>query len=119
LPDEVTREAYSHEVSSSGFWPGGGGTDFPAFYSYAYPVPNGFADAQLASEGSYFDKRLGEFILPYEVVRKSSAPEATLMAFLESTYRAAADLGGWDRRALECPIGEPLRPRPLNSESLG
>jgi Family of unknown function (DUF5996) len=118
LPDEVTREAYSHQVSSAGFWPGGGGTDFPAFYSYAYPVPNGFADTQLASEGAYFDKRLGEFILPYEVVRESSEPQATLMAFLESTYRAAADLGGWDRKALECPIGEPLRPRPLDSESL-
>jgi hypothetical protein len=118
LPDEVTREAYSHEVSSVGFWPGGGGTDFPAFYSYAYPAPKGFADAQPAPDGAYFDKRLGEFLLPYEVVRKSNQPETTLMEFLESTYRAAADLGGWDRKALECPIGEPRRPRPLNSESV-
>jgi Family of unknown function (DUF5996) len=90
----------------------------PAFYSYAYPIPNGFADAQLAPEWAYFDNRLGEFILPYEVVRKSSASEAMLIAFLQSTYSAAAHLGGWDREALECPIGEPLRPRPLDSESL-
>jgi hypothetical protein len=113
LPDDVTREAYSHEVSSAGFWPGGGGTEFPAFYSYAYPVPEGFADAEVAPEGAYFDQKLGEFILPYEVVRSSTAPEATLIEFLESTYRAAADLGGWDRQALECPEGRPLRPRPV------
>jgi hypothetical protein len=113
LPDDVTREAYSHEVSSAGFSPGGGATDFPAFYSYAYPAPKGFAEAPPSPERAYFDRKLGEFLLPYEVVRKSSRPEATLMAFLESTYRAAADLGGWDRAALECPIGEPLRPRPL------
>jgi hypothetical protein len=118
LPDEVTREAYSHEVSSAGFWPGGGGTNFPAFYSYAYPAPKGFADAQPTPDEAYFDQRLGEFILPYEAVRKSSEPEAMLIAFLQSTYSAAADLGGWDRQALECPIGEPLRPRPLDSDSL-
>jgi hypothetical protein len=118
LPDEVTREAYSHEVSSAGFWPGGGGTDFPAFYSYAYPAPNGFSDAQPNPKEAYFDLNLREFLLPYEVVQKSSDPEANLMGFLESTYRAAADLGGWDRDALECPMGEPLRPRPLNARSL-
>ena len=117
LPDEVTREAYSHEVSSAGFWPGGGGTDFPAFYSYAYPAPGGFGEAPLAPAGAYFDRKLGEFLLPYEVVRSSANPAATLMAFLESTYRAAADLGGWDRNALECPPGEPLRPRPLKLRS--
>ena len=111
LPDAVTREAYSHEVSSAGFWPGGGGTDFPAFYSYAYPAPNGFADASRGPDAAYFDRRLGEFLLPYDAVRKSADPEATLMAFLENTYRAAADLGGWDRDALEAPLGEPLRPR--------
>jgi hypothetical protein len=112
LPDDVTQEAYSHEVSSAGFWPGGGGVDFPAFYSYAYPVPDGFADARPPPE-AYFDKNLGEFLLPYEAVRCSSDPEATLMAFLESTYGTAADLGGWDRDALECAMGEPRRPRPL------
>src|ERR1700732_619149 len=95
LSDEVTREAYSHEVSSAGFWPGNGGTTFPAFSSYAYPAPKGFAEARVAPEGAYFDQRLGEFLLPYEVVQKSNEPEATLMAFLESTYRAAADLAGW------------------------
>jgi hypothetical protein len=114
LPDDVTREAYSHEVSSAGFWPGGGGVDFAAFYSYAYPTPEGFADAEVVPAGAYFDRRLGEFLLPYDVVRKSSEPEATLMAFLESTYRAAADAGRWDRAALECAIGSPLRPRALD-----
>jgi uncharacterized protein DUF5996 len=117
LPDAVTREAYSHEVSSAGFWPGGGGTDFPAFYSYAYPIPKGFAEAPPSPAGAYFDRKLGEFLLPYEVVRKSPHPETTLLAFLESTYRAAAELGGWDRHALECPPGEPLRPRPLGRRS--
>ena len=117
LPDDVTREAYSHEVSSAGFWPGGGGTDFAAFYSYAYPAPKGFADAQVAPKGAYFDKKLGEFLLPYEVVRESTEPEAMLLAFLESTYRAAAHLGDWDRDALECPIGQPVRPRPLRRQA--
>ena len=117
LPDDVTREAYSHEVSSAGFWPGGGGTDFAAFYSYAYPAPKGFADAQVAPEGAYFDQKLGEFLLPYEVVRESTEPEAMLLAFLESTYRAAAHLGDWDRDALECPIGQPLLPRPLRRQA--
>jgi len=114
LPDDVTREAYSDEVSSAGFWPGGGGTDFAAFYSYAYPTPKGFAEAQVAPEGAYFDQKLGEFLLPYDVVRTSTEPESTLMAFLESTYRAAADLASWDREALECQIGQPRRPRPLH-----
>jgi len=117
LPDDVTREAYSHEVSSAGFWPGGGGTDFPAFYSYAYPAPKGFGDAPRAPGAAYFDPKLGEFLLPYDAVRKSADPEAALMAFLESTYRAAADLGGWDRGGLECPIGEQLRPRRVAAPS--
>ena len=114
LPDEVTREAYSHEVSSAGFWPGGGGVDFAAFYSYAYPEPEGFADAKVAPVGATYDRKLSEFVLPYEAVRKSNDPDATLLRFLDSTYRAAAELGGWDRAALECSPGEPLRPRPLS-----
>jgi hypothetical protein len=118
LPDDVTREAYSHEVSSADFWSGGGGTDFPAFYSYAYPAPKGFSDAQPTPKEAYFDQRLCEFLLPYEALRKSSDPETTLMVFLASTYDAAADLGGWDPKALECPIGEPRRPRPLKTESV-
>jgi hypothetical protein len=114
LPDDVTREAYSDEVSSAGFWPGGGGTDFAAFYSYAYPAPKGFADAKIAPAEAYFDPKLGEFVLPYEVVRTSADPESMLMEFLENTYRAAADLGRWDRNALECAIGQPRRPRSLS-----
>jgi hypothetical protein len=113
LPDEVTREAYSHEVSSAGFWPGGGAIDFPAFYSYAYPTPPGFADAAIAPADAYFDAHLGEFILPFKAVRLAPDPAAALMAFLHSTYVAAADLGGWDRGALECVTGVPRRPRPL------
>lgn len=112
LPDAVAREAYSHEVSSAGFWPGGGGPiDYPAFYSYAYPAPTGFAEAKVQPADAFFSKALGEFLLPYEAVRTASDPEATLMAFLQSTYAAAADLGKWDRAALECAIGEARKVR--------
>ena len=97
LPDEVTREAYSHEVSSAGFWPGGGPIDEAAFYAYAYPQPEGFADAMVTPDAAYFDKDFGEFILPYEAVRQSVDPAATLHGFLVSTYEAAAALGEWDR----------------------
>nr|MBO2512743.1 hypothetical protein [Gammaproteobacteria bacterium] len=111
-PDEVTREAYSHEVSSAGFWPGAG-LDYPAFYSYAYPEPAGFKTARVEPAEAFYADALGEFVLRYDAVREASDPDAQLMSFLESTYRAAAELGGWDRAALECPIGTPLRPRPL------
>jgi hypothetical protein len=112
LPDAVAREAYSHECSSAGFWPGGGGVIAePAFYSYAYPAPEGFAQARVKSAAAYFHDKLGEFILPYESVRTASDPAAMLMDFLQSTYDAAADLGKWDRAALECELGEPRRPR--------
>jgi hypothetical protein len=113
LPDDVTREAYSHEVSSAGFWPGGGSVHFPAFYSYAYPAPPGFADVKVSPDDAYFDERLSEFVLPYDAVRLSSEPEATLTRFLQSTYSAAADLGHWERSALECEIGAPGQPRLL------
>jgi hypothetical protein len=113
LPDAVAQEAYSHEVSSAGFWPGGAGIDFPAFYSYAYPAPPGFADAPVQPEAAGFDTKLGEFVLPYDAVRQASDPEAALMAFLESTYQAAAKLAGWDRGGLECATGIPRRPRPM------
>lgn len=113
LPDSITREAYSHEVSSAGFWPGGNGVEFPAFYSYAYPKPDGFEAARPSPDSARFDEKLGEFLLPYDAVRRSSDPEATLMEFLESTYRFAADLGGWDRAALECSVGIPQKPRPV------
>jgi hypothetical protein len=113
LPNAVAREAYSHEVSSAGFWPGGGGpaTD-AAFYSYAYPAPDGFAEARVRPGQAFFSKELGEFILPYEAMRSAPDPEATLMEFLQSTYDAAADLGHWDRAALECSLGEAGKPPP-------
>jgi hypothetical protein len=111
LPDEVTREAYSHEVSSAGFWPGGGALAEPAFYSYAYPEPSGFAAARVQPAAAHYHEGLAEFVLPYEVVRTARNPEATLLAFLQSTYEAAASLGDWDRPALECPLGLPGVPR--------
>jgi len=113
LPDVVTREAYSHEVSSAGFWPGGGLVDFPAFYSYTYPAPDGFGMAAVRPDAAYYEPRLGEFLLPYDAVRNAADPEGTLMAFLESTYRAAADRGVWPAENLECAAGVPLRPRPM------
>jgi hypothetical protein len=106
LPDSVVREAYSHEVSSAGFWPGGGAVDYPAFYSYAYPAPEGFSAARVRPNSAFWSKDLGEFILPYDAVRAAREPERELMAFLQSTYEAAADLAKWDRAALECGLGE-------------
>lgn len=101
LPDWIAREAYSHEVSSAGFWPGGGPHPFPLFYSYAYPEPAGFSEATVPPHGAFYSRELREFILPYDVVREAVAPCQTLLDFLQSTYEAAADLGGWDRNALE------------------
>jgi hypothetical protein len=106
LPDDVAQEAYSHEVSSAGFWPGGGAIDYPAYYSYAYPAPDGFASAPVRPPKAFFSKELGEFVLPYDAVRTAADPRAALLDFLQSTYDAAADLGKWDRAALECAIGE-------------
>ena len=115
LPDEVTREAYSHEVSSAGFWPGNRNPDGSAteamFYSYAYPSPDGFKDRPVEPDAAYWHEGLGEVVLPYEAVRSSDDPAATLMAFLRSTYEAAADLAEWDRAALECELGVPGVPR--------
>ena len=113
LPDAVTREAYSHEVSSAGFWPGGGGVDEPCFYAYAYPTPAGFADASVEPVAARFEPALGEFVMTYEAVRTAADPDDALLAFLQSTYAAAADLAGWDRGALECEEGQPGRPRPV------
>ena len=109
LPDEVTQEAYSHEVSSAGFWAGGGPVDDAAFYSYAYPGPEGLCEASIEPEAAYWDKNFSEFILPYEAVRRANDPEAMLMAFLESTFEAAASLGDWDR-SLECARGQKGKP---------
>ena len=97
------NEAYSHEVSSCGFWPGNGGFGQAAFYSYAYPEPAGFAGAAIRPVGASYGRGLGEFILPYDSVRRAQAPDEHLMDFLESTYDAAAGLGQWDRAALERP----------------
>jgi hypothetical protein len=97
----VMQEAYSHEVSSCGFWPGNGGFGQAAFYSYAYPEPDGFAAASMAAEGTYYDETLGQFILPYDVVRQAASPDEHLMRYLASTYEAAANLARWDRAALE------------------
>jgi hypothetical protein len=112
LPDDVAREAYSHEVSSAGFWPGNAAFPRPAFYSYAYPEPPGFRDRP-AAPGAAFDTALGEFILPYDTVAQSRDPDALLLDFLSTTYTAAADAAGWDRAALECPLGVPGRVRPI------
>jgi hypothetical protein len=101
LPDRVTREAYSHEVSSCGFWAGTPPIDYPAFYAYAYPQPAGFAEARVRPDGAFFSADFGEFILPYRVVRESPNPDDTLLEFLQSTYEAAANLARWDRAALE------------------
>jgi hypothetical protein len=101
LPDWVTQEAYSEEVSSCGFWPGGGPIPYAAFYSYAYPEPTGFATAGVQPREAFYSKDLREFILPYDAVRQSESPDDTLLEFLETTYRAAADLAKWDRSSLE------------------
>jgi Family of unknown function (DUF5996) len=107
LPDAVAHEAYSHEVSSAGFWPGGGAVDYPAFYSYAYPEPPGFRAAKVRPEAAFFSEALGEFVLPYDAVRTANDPDKALLDFLQSTYEAAAVSAKWDRDALECVPGRP------------
>jgi len=101
IPDSINAEAYSHEVSSCGFWPGNGGFGQAAFYSYAYPVPKGFADAPGAPEGAYYSRELGEFLLPYDAVRSAASPNRALLEFVQTTYEAAANCGHWDRADLE------------------
>lgn len=101
LPDRVAREAYSHEVSSCGFWPGGGPIPYAAFYAYAYPEPAGFSTAPMKPSAAFYSADLREFILPYDAVRQAESPDSTLLDFLQSTYEAAADLGQWDRSSLE------------------
>lgn len=100
LPDRVTRDAYSHEVSSCGFWPGAPGIE-PFFYSYAYPEPPGYAESPIAPAKAFFDSKMGEFVLPYEDMRRSADPDAALLQFLQSTFDAAANCARWDRSALE------------------
>jgi Family of unknown function (DUF5996) len=115
LPDAVAREAYDHEVSSAGFWPGDPTHPEPAFYSYAYPAPDGFADAAVGPRGAVFSIEMGEWLLPYDVVRNAADPEGALRDFLETTFEAAASLARWDR-TLECGTGEPRRPRPTTAQ---
>jgi len=107
LPDAVACEAYSHEESSAGFWPGSGAIDYPAFYSYAYPEPAGFRTTKVRPDGAFFSEALGEFILPYDAVRTAADPDTALLDFLQSTYEAAAIAAKWDRDALECAPGQP------------
>ncbi len=111
LPDWVVREAYSHEVSSAGFWPGSEQVPYPAFYSYAYPEPDGFSAAKVGPEGASYDLQLREFVLPYDAVRRAASPDAALLEFFQSTYEAAADSGGWDRASLERTEDLPRRHR--------
>jgi hypothetical protein len=107
LPDDVACEAYSHEESSAGFWPGSGAIDYPAFYSYAYPEPAGFRTTPVRPDAAFFSEALGEFILPYDAVRTAAKPDQALLEFLQSTYEAAANAAKWDRDALECAPGQP------------
>ena len=101
IPIRVMQEAYSHEVSSCGFWPCNGGYGRAAFYVYAYPEPAGYGDARLRTAEAFYDKTVGQFILPYDAVRLARDPDALLLGFLQETYEAAADLAKWDRKALE------------------
>lgn len=110
LPDPVTQEAYSHEVSSAGFWPGGGGIEEACFYSYAYPPPAGFAEQPVRPEAASFYEALGEFVLPYEAVRAAPDPRGVLLEFLQSTFDAAAGLAGWEK-SLSCALGRKGVPR--------
>jgi hypothetical protein len=111
LPDWVVREAYSHECISAGWWPGGGAVPEPAFYSYAYPEPSGFADTLVRPDAAYYSRDLREFVLPYEAVRTANDPAEMVLEFFQSTYEAAATLARWDRHALErggVEVGRPL-----------
>lgn len=107
LADWVTREAYSHEVYSCGFWPGGESSPAPAYYAYAYPVPDGLAGTKVGPEGAFWSDEMGEWFLPYDVVRNAADPGATLMQFLQESYEAVAGRADWDRDKLEVPEGFP------------
>jgi len=115
LPDSVTREAYSHEVSSCGFWPGGGAVPYAAFYSYAYPEPAGFAEVPVMPSVAFYSADLREFILPYDAVRQAENPDQFLLEFLQTTYEAAASLANWDRKSLERSLPDPALTRPGDS----
>jgi hypothetical protein len=108
LPDRVTRDAYSHEVSSCGFWAGGGPIAYPAFYAYAYPEPAGFTAAAVRPAQAFYSPDVREFILPYDAVRTAANPDRMLLEFVQSTYEAAADRAQWDRAALEAAAQHPV-----------
>lgn len=110
LPQNVVRDAYSHEVSSAGFWPGNDAFPRAIFYSYAYPAPAGFSEAAMP-EGAWFESKLGEFVLPYDSVIAADDPDALVAEFLEATYAAAADCGEWNRDVLDCSTGRPGVPK--------
>lgn len=117
MPDHIVQEAYSHEVSSCGFWPGGAPHRFPLFYSYAYPEPHGFAEAPIDVEGAFYSTDLLEWVLPYDAVRDAARPDEHLLDFLQQTYDVAAGLGRWKRDELErAPTMEiEISPRSENS----
>ena len=106
VADWVTRLAYSHEVSSCGFWPGGGPVKEPVFYAYVYPEPEGFKNYPIGPQAAFYSDELREFLLPYEAVRRASNPDSLILEFAQTTYAAAADQGNWDRSALEYPVAE-------------
>ncbi len=118
LPDSVTREAYSHEVSSVGFWPGSDAHPQAAFYAYAYPTPDGYANAAVEPDAAHWSDAMGEWLLPYDAVRSAADPDAAVLRFLQSTHAAAARLAGWDP-ALDCAPGVPRRPRPVGAATGG
>ncbi|MBC8036578.1 MAG: hypothetical protein H7X89_05125 [Rhizobiales bacterium] len=107
LPDDVTRDAYSHEMFDAGFWPGSPDMPNPSFFSYAYPEPPGFRDGRKLPDGARFDKELEEYVFPYDLVRTAPDPEQLLLKFLQTTYDLAADTGHWDRAALDSELGKP------------
>ncbi len=104
FPDDVAQEAYSHEVTSVGFWPGNREAPEPIFYAYAYPTPDGFSEAAVRPDGAFWLDALGEFALPHSAVAAADDPDVALLEFFQSTHDAAADLAGWNRRALECAM---------------
>ena len=109
LPDWITREAYSHEVYSCGFWPGGENSPNAAFYAYAYPTPDGFSKAAIEPDAAFWSSEMGEYFLPYDAVRTASDGDGALMDFLQTTYRSVADLAEWDRERLEVPPDFPFQ----------
>jgi hypothetical protein len=103
--DSITKEAYSHECSSAGFWPGSGDIKGPAFYSYTSPAPDGYSAYKVLPPEAFYQSQLGEFLLLYDDVRRAASPKTAVMDFLQTTYEAAANLSKWDRAALEYPAG--------------